>query len=164
MHDARSSFRYLAPWAVGLAFFIAPVLVAALIALINPNYPSFPRYAGRAWQIFKDYLFFITVPIAWIFGAPVYIILYKFLPPRPINFAAMGVVAAAALWLLWELWSPSVPNTTFDGKAIVIDGVRTSWGWYVAAESMLLAIGAGALAGLLFWAIATSFHKLGKSR
>lgn len=63
---------------------------------------------------------------------------------------------ASAPWALITLLGPSADQASIGGKATVIDGTTTAYGWLVAAQFVGEIALFGAAAGLLFWAIAAS--------
>ncbi len=71
----------------------------------------------------------------------------------------VGFVVAALPWALLVMIGSGASEASIDGRATVINGQTTAYGWLKNAE-FVLTIGAfGAFGGLVFWAVAAAGHR-----
>lgn len=142
-----------------LAFAIVPGVAALTMALIEPLYAGIDSQFERVWRTAVIFAVFGAYPSALIFGVPTYVMLRWKVAPSWFNCTMAGAFVAALPWFLLMLVGPTADEASIGGKATVVDGSRTLYGW-MSDLQLVAQIGVfGALAGLLFWAIVTAGRK-----
>ena len=138
-----------------LAFLIVPGLAALLMATFQPAYDGLESYVERVWRTAVIYGLFGAYPTALIFGVPAFIILRDRVAGTWLNCALVGAGVAATPWLAIILFGPNADEASIGGRATVVDGTRTAFGWLNDLQYVAFIAIFGAFAGLLFWLIAT---------
>ena len=136
------------------AFVFVPGLAAFVLATVQPGYAGLPYFEAvlRSALLFA---IFGAYPSTLIFGVPIYLVLRKNLRATISNCAAAGAFVAALPWfLLGVLASPDQAST--NGRATVVDGRMTAYGWLELGQFLLILGAVGAVAGALFWLIAVA--------
>jgi hypothetical protein len=103
---------------------------------------------------------FGAYPTTLVFGGPAFLVLQGRIAANWINCVAAGAVVAALPWFLLSLLGPAADEASIGGQATVINGVRTGYGWLVEFQFIGEVALFGAVAGLLFWLIATGGRNL----
>jgi len=153
MDDLRSP--QISWWRLAVAFAFAPMVPAFILACIEPGYagiPSMPERIFRSTVIYAEvggYLPMIAL------GIPAFLLLRKRMTTSVLNCALVGALVASTPWLLLGLF-PEPNFSAYSGGHVTFDhGLPTLWGLIdtaiLTAETALL----GALAGVVFWAVAT---------
>jgi hypothetical protein len=78
---------------------------------------------------------------------------------RPIACALAGFVIAALPWALLVMAGSSASEASINGRATVINGHTTAYGWLLNAEFVLTIGLFGAVGGVVFWAVAAAGHR-----
>lgn len=143
-----------------LAFLVVPGLAALLMATFQPAYDGLESYLERVWRTAVIYGLFGAYPTALIFGVPAFIILRDRIDGTWLNCALVGAGVAAAPWLAIILLAPNADQASIGGRATVVDGARTVFGWLNDLQSVGFIAIFGVFAGLFFWLIATGGHNL----
>lgn len=147
-------------WRVLLAFIIVPGVAAFLMAMIDPAYDGLDAPFERIWRTAVVFAMFGAYPSALVFGVPGYMILRKRVAGTWFNCAAAGAAVAALPWLLIVLFGPRADQASIGGKATVIDGTKTAYGWLSDFQFIGTIALFGCLAGVLFWLIAATGKKV----
>jgi hypothetical protein len=144
------------------AFVLTPFLAALAFAAAFPLYGGLPHYLDRVVRSAMLYWIFGALPWALLFGIPAYLVLKKVLLPRLLWCALAGAIIAALPWLLLGL-NPSADQASVGGRATVINGDYTAFGWQQFAQSILVIAAGGAAGGAIFWLIAAAKWPLRRS-
>jgi hypothetical protein len=159
MYEPWPDRKYPPIWRVALAFLVAPGLAALLIAIALPAYEGIPNWFERVWRTAEIFSVFGAYPTAVVFGVPAYFMLRRHLSARPFACAVVGSVVAALPWALLVIAGSGASEASVNGRATVLNGQTTAYGWLQNAE-FLLTIGLfGAIGGTVFWAIAAAGHR-----
>lgn len=143
-----------------LAFLIAPGIAALALATFQPAYGGLGHYFYRVWRTTIAYGLIGAYPSALIFGVPAFLILRNRIAGTWKNCAVVGACVAAVPWLIIILVSPNADQASVGGRATVIDGRLTVFGWLNYLQSVGFIAISGAFAGLLFWLVATGGRNL----
>ena len=135
---------------VALAFVTAPSMAALLMAIAMPAYDGMESNLERIWLTAKIYALVGAYPTALLLGIPAYFLLRKRLKPTWVNCALVGGAVAALPWLLLTAL-PTADHSSVGGRATIIDGHTTSYGWLVNLQSVGTIAVFGAIAGGVFW-------------
>lgn len=124
-----------------------------------PAYDGLPHWSERVSRTAETYCVLGAYPTAVVFGVPAYFVLRQHFAARPFACALVGSVIAALPWGVLVLAGSSAWEASVNGRATVINGDTTAYGWLQNAE-FILTIGLfGAIGGLVFWAIAAAAHR-----
>jgi len=142
-------------WRVVAAFALTPLIAAFAFACFQPLYAGLPSLPDRILRTTLAYVVFGDYPAALVFGVPAFLVLRNKLRLSAINCAVTGAVVASFPWLLLGLFAN--PDYAYsNGHVTHENGAKTWWGWidlfYFVGEIAAL----GALAGLVFCAIAAA--------
>jgi hypothetical protein len=161
MYTARPERAYPPTWRIVAAFLIVPGATALLMAMLMPTYDGISDPLERIWRSALAFAVFGAYPPTVILGLPAFFMLRRHFDAKLVNCALTGAVVAALPWFL--LSTLSLPDTaSIDGRATVINGSLTAYGWitnltYVGEIALL-----GAAGGVLFWLIAAAGSRTGK--
>lgn len=142
-------------WRVLLAFILTPLIISLAVAVAMPLYAGNPNYLERVLRTSFVYFLYGALPPTIVFGAPAFLLLRKLVRPTLLNCAAVGAVIAALPWFLLGLLSGADQAST-GGRATIINGRYTAYGWLDFGEFLLMTAAAGAVGGAIFWAIAAA--------
>jgi len=156
MYEPWPDRKYPAVWRVLLAFLLAPGAAALLMAISMPGYAGIPSWSERVWRSAELYAALGAYPITLVFGVPAYFMLRRHLSARPLPCALVGAVVAVFPWMLIILIGPGASEASIDGRATVLNGHTTAYGWLQNAEFVLMMAFFGAVGGLIFWAVAAA--------
>jgi hypothetical protein len=155
MYQPIPQRSYPPAWRVVLAFFIAPAAGAVIMAFVAPAYDGLSSAIERLLATAELFALLGAYPSTLILGVPAYFILRRHLDPRPLSCAFAGAAVAAIPWIFLVLAStPS--SASIGGRATVIDGQYTAYGWLENAQFIGGIALVGWAAGLIFWAIAAA--------
>lgn len=142
-------------WRVVAAFLLAPALASVVVASVAPLYAGLPSLNERIISTAFIYAVIGAYPPTLVLGVPAYLILRKRVAPTIWACAFVGAVVAAAPWVVVA----SLANPDFasvDGRATVVHGVKTLWGWLGVAKTAGMLGLCGAAGGALFWLVAAA--------
>ena len=159
MYEPRPERRFPPAWRVALAFVLAPGAAALLMAIAMPAYDGLPDWSERVWRTAEIYGVLEAYPTAIVFGGPAYFMLRRHFAARPSVCALVGFVIAALPWALLVLGGSSASEASVNGRATVINGHTTAYGWLQNVEFVLTIGLFGAIGGLVFWAVAAAAHR-----
>ncbi|MFL6721315.1 MAG: hypothetical protein ACJ8FT_05870 [Sphingomonas sp.] len=124
-----------------------------------PAYDGLPDWSERVWRTAVTFSALGAYPTAIVFGLPAYLMLRRHLSARLIACAITGFVVAVLPWALLIVSGSGASEASIDGRATVINGHTTGYGWLQHAEFVLTIGLFGALGGIVFWAIAAAGHR-----
>lgn len=151
MRSSTDINRYPAPWRLFLAFAIAPIFGAVVLALLQVGASTSTTRLIGAIRLLSLGAFTATA----LFGLPAYFVLRRVLEPSLINCALAGALVAVAPGLLLELLPVSEHfQFSVGGHATVVDGHRTPWGWELWRTNLISTVVAGIAGGAVFWVLA----------
>lgn len=137
-----------------VAFIFTPIVISLAVAFAMPLYEGLPDYYDRVLRTWPFYVFFGAVPPTLIFGIPAFLMLRKLVRLSLLSCATVGAVIAALPWFVIGLFPTGSAWT--GGRATIINGQYTTYGWLELGESLLMISAAGAVGGAIFWAIAAA--------
>lgn len=141
--DRPSGWRLLA------AFVLAPIAPALLASAIFPAYGGLTDLWTRIVLTFPwALIFFGYLPTLFV-GLPAYAFLRWKLRPTLRNCAITGALVAALPFGLLALLSPA-DQASIGGRATIIDGHRTWFGYLEVLKMIGMLAGFGALGGAAF--------------
>ncbi len=151
MHGPKRINRYPAPWRLVLAFIVAPLVGATVLTIFQFGWPiPLTKLLGSV-----KLLSIGALPATALFGLPAYLILRNWAAPSLLNCVIVGAAVAILPGLLLELLPTSVTfQFSIGGRATVVDGHRTAWGWELWRASLIRTAVAGLAGGAVFWALA----------
>ena len=155
----RSANLYPPRWRVLLAFTIVPGAAAFLLASIEPAYAGLEESFERVWRTAVIFAIFGAYPTAFFLGVPAYFVLRARIAGTWFNCATAGAAVAGLPWLLLVLIGPSADQASIGGRATIIDGRKTVYGWLMDLQFIGTIAFFGMAAGLLFWLIAAAGPK-----
>ncbi|MET0588740.1 MAG: hypothetical protein ABWZ75_09475 [Novosphingobium sp.] len=155
MPEPAPDNRFPPRWRVILAFAIVPGVAALLMAGVNPGYDGLQDSFERVWRPAILFALFGAYPIALIVGIPAYLFLRERFKGTWLNCAIAGAAIAGLPWLFLTMILPSPDQASIGGKATVVDGSMTAYGWQLQLQFTGTIAIYGIAAGILFWAIAT---------
>jgi hypothetical protein len=129
------------------------------MAIAMPAYDGLPNWSERVWRTAEIYGVVGAYPTAVVIGIPAYFLLRRHFAARPLACALVGSVIAALPWALLVLAGSSASEASVNGRATVISGHTTAYGWLQNAEFVLTIGVFGAIGGLVFWAVAAAAHR-----
>lgn len=147
-------------WRILLAFAIVPGIAAFAMAAVVPAYSGTPSQFERVWRTAIIDALFGAYPSALVFGLPTYAFLSQRVSPTWLNCSLAGAFVAGVPWILLMLLGPAADQASIGGKATVIDGTTTLYGWLLHLQFVGLIALFGSLAGLLFWTILAAGQKV----
>jgi hypothetical protein len=159
MYQPWPEQNYPPIWRVALAFLLAPGAAALLMALAMPAYAGLPSWSERVWRTAQTTSVLGAYPTAVVFGLPAYLTLRRHFAVRPFACVFVGSVIAALPWALVVLAGTNAWQASIDGRATVINGHTTGYGWLLNAEFVLTIGVFGAVGGLVFWVVAAAGHR-----
>lgn len=141
-------------WRVAAAFVAAPTATAIILAWAVPLYGGMPDRVERVANTAVVYALVGAYPTTLLFGVPAFLVLRRRLPPTALGCSLVGAAVAALPWLLLGLHPAfDTGNSAIDGRATLIDGRTTLWGWFVWAQLVGTIAGMGAVGGAVFWLV-----------
>lgn len=141
-----------------LAFLVAPGAAALLMAIFEPAYAGLPDPMERVLRTARILGLLGAYPTTIFIGIPGYLMLRRHLAPTALNCSLGGAAIAALPWTLLILLPSGVSDASIGGRATVIDGHNTLYGWVTDVEFVLEIAAFGAAGGLVFWLIAAAGH------
>ena len=159
MYEPWPKRSYPPRWRLALAFLIAPGCAGLLLAIVMPLYAGLPEVGQRIWKTAYVYVLFGAFPLAFVFGLPAYFMLRQHVTPTVINCALTGAAVAGLPWAIVVLLPSAASEASVAGRATVVDGVSTWWGWWLGIEFAGQIAIFGAIAGLIFWVVAVAGHQ-----
>ena len=158
MCEPSSARTHPPSWRVALAFLLAPGAAALLMALAMPAYDGLPSWSERVWRTAEIFSVVGAYPTAVVFGIPAYFMLRRHLSARLIGCVIVGFAVAALPWALLVMAGSGASEASVNGRATVVNGHTTAYGWLQNAEFVFTIGLFGALGGFVFWAIAAAGH------
>jgi hypothetical protein len=143
------------------AFVFTPLLVSLAVAFALPFYPGLPDYLERVLRTWPFYIIFGALPPTAIFGIPAFLIFKKLVRVSVWSCAGVGAIIAAFPWFLLGLFPTGSAWTA--GRATIINGHYTTYGWLEFAGALFVIASAGAVGGIIFWMIAVAKWPRGQS-
>lgn len=140
-------------WRVALGLFLAPTAAAFAMACVMPAYDGLPSMAERIWKTAQIYAVFGAYPATLLLGLPAYFLLRRHFAANLISCCIAGAIIAALPWAIIGLLPSAATQASVAGRATVIDGVRTAYGWLLAFQSLLLVAAFGFIGGVVFWSV-----------
>jgi lysylphosphatidylglycerol synthetase-like protein (DUF2156 family) len=144
-----------ARWRVLLAFALVPGLAAVGLAAAQPAYEGLDSFAERVWRTALIFSIF-GYPLGWAVGIPTYVFLRHRVRPTWLNCSLASAFVAALPWAILVFLGPSADQASVGGTPTVVNGNRTLYGLLFDLQMIGIIALCGALAGLLFWAIAAA--------
>ena len=126
------------------------------MALAMPAYEGLPSWWERVWRTAWMYSLAGAYPSGLLFGVPAYFMLRRHFPAKIIGCTIVGAAVAALPWALLILFGSGLSHASIDGKATVVNGHTTPYGWLKNAEFVLTVGFFGAVGGLVFWCVAAA--------
>jgi hypothetical protein len=158
MSLSKSKRLHPPAWRIVVAFLVVPGVASLLLAIIMPAYDGLESIYERVWRSAVVYGIFGAYPSAVIFGVPLFFVLRRHFDAKLVNCALAGAAVAAFPWFLLSVLS--LPDSaSIDGRATVIDGSLTVYGWYTNLKFVGQIGLFGGSAGALFWLIAVAGTK-----
>ncbi|MFZ5718929.1 MAG: hypothetical protein ACOY5Y_05605 [Pseudomonadota bacterium] len=151
MAESSVNGRALSLSRVALAFAVAPAVPALAYASLT-LFDGIDN--GSFWRTAALFALLGGYPAALVLGVPVFLLLRGRLAPRLIYAVVAGGLVAAAPWTISLLPDEAAHYASVDGRATVVRGVRTAWGWIVSLQFLAMTFALGALGGAAFWWIA----------
>ena len=141
---------------VVLAFILTPLLISFAVAVAMPFYEGLPNYWDRVLRSWPLYVIVGAIPATVILGIPAFLLLKKLVRPTILWCALAGGVVAALPWFLFMSLGGGADQASINGHVTQVHGHYTAWGWLYFAQFLGLVFVAGAVGGILFWAIAAA--------
>jgi hypothetical protein len=151
--------RYRTPlstsMACRLAFVLVPGVAALMMAMLETGYDGLDDPLERVWRTAVLFGLFGAYPLSLVLGVPAYLFLRRHYRGTWLNCAIAGGAMAGLPWLFLTMFVAEPDEASINGKATVIDGTKTAYGWLVDLQFIGTIALYGVAAGVLFWAIAT---------
>jgi hypothetical protein len=155
MYIADPERVYPTTWRIVAAFMIVPSAASLLLAILNPAYEGLSNQLERIWRSALVFAVFGAYPATVILGLPAFFMLRRHFDANLVNCSLTGAgVASLPRFILSTLSLPD--NASIDGRATVIDGSLTPYGWLTNLTSVGEIALLGASSGVLFWLIAAA--------
>jgi hypothetical protein len=138
---------------VALGFIIAPAFAALLMAAWLPGFDGLPQIQAF-WRSAWLYALVGAYPPTIMLGVPAYFALRRHVANSLINCMLVGAALPVLFWGLLSFLPPGAGWESVGGKAVVIDGHRTLYGWLLVVRDLATLAALGATAGLVFGLIA----------
>jgi hypothetical protein len=158
MYEPWPTQEYPPAWRVVLGFIIAPASAALLMAAWMPGYDGLPplqAFWNSAWL----YAVIGAYPPTILLGVPAYFALRRHVRATLRNCMLVGAALPFFTWGLFSVLPPSAEWESVGGKAIVIDGHRTLYGWELVGRDLIVLAAFGAAAGLVFGFIVVGWRR-----
>ena len=162
MYTARPERTYPPAWRIIAAFLIVPGAAALLMAILMPAFDGISEPLERVWRTAVLFALFGAYPTTLILGVPAFFMLRRHFDPKLISCSLTGAVVAALPWFSLTALSHS-GSAGIGGRATVIDGSLTPYGWLTNLIFVGQIAAIGAVGGLLFWLIAAAGSGAGRS-
>ena len=159
MNEPSPGRVYPPAWRVVVAFITAPAIAALLMATIAPAYSDALPMLERILKTAILYAVFGAYPFTLVLGLPAYLLLRHHIKPTIINCMAVGSAVVVLPALIISMMPSGVTQSSVGGRAIIVDGQRTLYGWQTFAESLLHLAAYGAVGGFVFWLIVAGFRR-----
>jgi hypothetical protein len=161
MYTVRLERSYPPIWRSFAAFLIVPGVAALVMAVIMPAYDGISDPLERIWRSALVFAVVGAYPATVILGLPAFFILRRRFEATLLNCSLTGAVVAALPWLI--LSSLSTPDSaSIGGRATVLHGSLTPYGWLTSLTSIGQIALFGAGGGMLFWFVAAAGWRTGK--
>lgn len=161
MYVVRRERTYPPTWRIVAAFMIVPGAAALLMAILMPAYDGITDRFERIWRSALAFAIFGAYPMTVILGLPAFFILRRHFDAKLVNCSLTGAAVAARPWLV--LSTLSLPDSaSIGGRATVIDGSLTAYGWLTNLTFIGQIALLGAAGGALFWLIAAAGSRTAK--
>lgn len=142
-------------WRIVAAFLIVPALASMAVAVVMPLYAGLPDVSERILRTAVMYALFGAYPPTLVLGLPAFLFLKRRVSPTIWACALVGAIVASLPWV--SVASLSNPDfASVDGRAIVVHGVKTLWGWIEVIKMAGMFGACGAVGGGLFWLVAAA--------
>jgi hypothetical protein len=158
MYQPWPTQEYPPAWRVALGFIIAPAFAALLMAAWLPGYDGLPP-AQAFWNSAWLYAAIGAYPPAILLGVPAYFALRRRVAPTLTNCTLAGAAIPILSWGLLTVLPPSAGWESVGGKAVVIDGGRTLYGWQLVGRDLATLATLGAAAGLVFGLVVLGWRR-----
>ena len=145
------------------AFVLTPLLASFAVAMAMPL-TALPNYWDRVLRSWPAYALFGAAPATLVLGIPAFLLLKKLVRPTIFSCALAGAIVASLPWFILSVFSgESASSASINGHVTVQNGSHTIWWWYYLGQFEALVAAAGAIGGVVFWAIAAAkMPKLGR--
>lgn len=161
MTIATPERTYPPTWRIVAAFLIVPGAAALLMAILMPAYDGLADPVERIGRTALGTAVVGAYPTALLLGVPAFFMLRRRFDPTLLNCSLTGAVVAGLPWfILSTLFQPD--SASIGGRATVIDGSLTAYGWLTNLKFVGLIAAFGAVGGALFWLIAAAGSRVGK--
>jgi hypothetical protein len=137
-------------WRIGAGFLAAPAISAFVFSLASPGYDGLPSFADRVMRTFELVAIVGGYLPTVILGIPAILLLRRWLRPTMLNCALVGASVASLPWLM--LVAISRPDEA--GRATVIHGVPSLFGYQEDLKFIGMIAALGFLGGVSFWVVA----------
>lgn len=161
MYTATPERTYPPAWRIIAAFLIVPGAAALLMAILMPGYDGINNPLERVWRSTLVFAVFGAYPAAMLLGVPAFFILRRHFDPKLTNCSLTGAAVAALPWFILSTLSQP-DSASIGGRATVIDGSLTTYGWLTNLTFVGQIAALGAAGGALFWLIAAAGSRAGK--
>lgn len=158
MYEPWPTRSYPPAWRVVLGFIVAPASAALLMAAYLPGYDGLPpiqRFWNSAWL----YAVVGAYPPTVLLGVPAYFALRRHIEPTLRNCMFVGAALPVLTWGLFSVLPSAAVSESVGGRATVINGERTLYGWELAARDLAMLATFGAAAGLVFGLIVLGWRR-----
>ena len=161
MYTAYPERTYPPTWRVVIAFLIVPGAMALLMAILTPAYDGISEPLERIWRSALAFAVFGSYPATVTVGLPAFFMLRRHFDAKLVNCSLTGAVVAALPWLVLSTFS--LPDSaSINGRATVVNGSLTAYGWLTNLTFVGLIALFGAAGGVLFWLIAAASRRTKK--
>lgn len=147
--DSGGHWRH---WRLLAAFLIAPGASALLMAIVSPLFEGLEDRWERIWRSAEVIALFGAYPLTAILGVPAFFLLRRTFAPTLLTCTLAGACIAVLPLIIVSL--VAVPESaTVDGRATVVDGSRTLFGWIFVLTVISQIALYGAFGGAMFWLV-----------
>ncbi len=161
MYVVKPERTYPPTWRIIAAFLIVPGAAALLMAILMPAYDGITDPLEKIWRSALAFAVFGAYPMTIILGLPTFFILRRHFDAKLVNCSLAGAAVAALPWFV--LSTLSLPDSaSIGGRATVIDGSLTTYGWVTNLTFVGQLALHGAAGGALFWLIAAAGRRIVK--
>lgn len=161
MDIAKRKRSYPPTWRIVAAFLIVPGVSALAMAIIMPAYDGISDQVERIWRSALVFAVVGAYPATLILGLPAFFMLRRRFEATLLNCSLTGAIVAALPWFLLSLLS-TPDNASIGGRATVLHGSLTPYGWFTNVTSISQIALFGAAGGLLFWFVAVAGWRTGR--
>jgi hypothetical protein len=158
MYEPWPAREYPPAWRVGLGFILAPASAALLMAAYLPAFDGLPP-VQRFWNTAWLYAMIGAYPPTILLGLPAYFALRRHVEPRLRNCMLVGATLPIFPWGLFSVLPSVAESESVGGRATVIGGHRTLYGWELVGRDLVMLTAFGAVAGLVFGLIVVGWRR-----